>query len=693
MKVHSNIFKENIKTMGREIESKITYELNGETIELGSNDLNSITPSYEGNILKSVMKQLEIDSNVDIPVGTIINYQFGLKVDEQVHSGDITNIYEWLDFGNYVVKESEKQEDLRSYKIICYDKMLYSMKPYERLNEYSLTEDTDFVEGKEYYVKEDDEYSAYDGERTGDPSLLGLYEYNDAIYPLTIREYINKLCNHLDIVFANNEDEFANYDKVIEGELFLSSDGSSLEYTFRDVFDQLAEATASTICINKDDELEIRYINETNDTIDGEFLKNINVNFGEKYGPVNSIVLSRAAESDNIYLRDEESVELNGLCEIKIKENQIMNFNDRYDYLPAILEKLDGLEYYVNDFSSTGITYYDLCDAYNIEITEIDYETEEETTRTYRCIMLNDEINITQGLEESVHTELFEKGETDYSKADTTDRRINRAYLIVDKQNQTIEGLLSRQEENIEKIERLEATVEGLTNTLSTVGGTNMIKDSMGILNDGSWLDENDDKAQMQSINYPNSVGQSAIVVNDTLFKQEIKCKNGTYTLSFNYEKLTEFGNLTLTINGVEHTISHQDMEESTTQFLNTFEVTTNVINISFVGDLANTGYIYDLMLNEGVDRKEWEQNQDETTTDTVKIGRGVEVSSTSQNTISRMDADGFRIISNQNNQEVLYATDKGIVTRELTSTSDSNINGLMFIRTGNQVWITGVDG
>ena len=111
-----------------------------------------------------------------------------------------------------------------------------------------------------------------------------------------------------------------------------------------------------------DDELEIRYINDTEDTINEEYLKDVNVNFGEKYGPVNSIVLSRAGEADNVYLRDEESVTENGLCEIKIKENQIMNFNDRSDYLPDILEALDGLEYYLNDFSSTGITYFDLWD-------------------------------------------------------------------------------------------------------------------------------------------------------------------------------------------------------------------------------------------------------------------------------------------------------------------------------------------
>ena len=397
MKLHTNRFKDEVKNFGREIDSKIIYELDGETIELGGEELNSITPHYEGAILKSVMRQLDIDSNVDIPVGTVLNYQFGVKVD---------SAYEYINFGNYIVYQSEKQEDVGSYKITCYDKMLNTMVNYENLN----------IE-----------------------------------YPITIRSYIDALCQHLGLTFKDNSNVFANYDKEIQSELFLDTEGNDLGYTFRDVLDQLAEATASTICINEsDDELEIRYINDTEDTIDEEYLKDINVNFGKKYGPVNSIVLSRSAESDNVYLSDEESVEENGLTEIKIKDNQFMNSNDRSDYLPDILNKLDGLEYYLNDFSSTGITYYDLCDRYNVKIGE----------STYSCVMFNDEVNITQGLEENIHTDMPEETETDYTKSDKTDRRINQTYIIVDKQNGTINSLATQTTQLESRVNNNETTID-----------------------------------------------------------------------------------------------------------------------------------------------------------------------------------------------------------------------------------------
>ena len=394
MKTHTNNFKNEISMLGKQITSKITYG----NVELGEDELNSITPSFQSSILKSAMKQLEIDSNVDIPIGTEINYQFGLLVN---------NAYEYLDFGHYIVYSSERQEDLESYKIVAYDKMLYAMVDYEDIG---------------------------------------------ITYPITIRDYINAIATHLGLTFANASDEFANYDKEIEHELYLNADGESIGYTFRDVLDELAQVTASTICINDDDELEIRYITNTNDTIDEEYFNSINVNFGEKYGPVNSIVLARA-ESDKVYLKDDESIAQNGLCEIMINDNQIMNGDDRNTYLLDILTQLDGLEYYLNDYSSTGITYYDMCDRYNVSIGE----------NTYSCVMFNDEINVTQGLQELVYTDKPNESETDYKKADKEDRKVNQTRIEVDKHNQEISTLITYVGDRSDKQTSLTQDVDSLT--------------------------------------------------------------------------------------------------------------------------------------------------------------------------------------------------------------------------------------
>lgn len=398
MRIHTNDFKNKSKSMGKEIDNIITY---GSTTL--HDELYSISRHYEASILKSVMKQLDIESSVDIPLGTVLNYQYGVKVG---------NAYEYLNYGNYVVYKSEKQEDTGTYKITCLDKILYSMKDYEAMN---------------------------------------------ITYPITIRNYINAICNKLGLVFSNINDEFTNYNKEIQNELYLDSQGNSLGYTFRDVLDELAQVTASIICINEDtDELEVRYPNETNDIIDEEFLKDVNVKFGKVFGAVNVVTLSRSAGADNISY---PSTLPQNPCEIKIVDNQIMNWNDRDEYLFNIYNRLYGMNYYINDFSSVGVMYYDLYDKYNIQIGE----------QTYNCIMLNDEINITSGVEELIHTDMPETTETDYTKSDKTDRKINQTYLIVDKQNQVIESVVTNVNTQNNKISQITQTVDELNQKIQDI--------------------------------------------------------------------------------------------------------------------------------------------------------------------------------------------------------------------------------
>ena len=212
MKSHTSEFKEEIKTLGKQQSVRITYKENNVTKTLTDEDINSVTPNYEASLLKSVMKALELDSNISIPKNTEIKFEYGLLVN---------GAYEYLDYGNYIVaKEPEKQEDTLSYKITCYDKMLYSMKDYEHI---------------------------------------------DISYPCTIKQYLVALCNKIGLQFKDSD--FANANRQITNELFMTinEDGtySSMGYTYRDVLDQIAETTGGCICMTLDDKVEVRYINKT----------------------------------------------------------------------------------------------------------------------------------------------------------------------------------------------------------------------------------------------------------------------------------------------------------------------------------------------------------------------------------------------------------------------------------------------
>lgn len=398
MKKHSDDFKIEIKSLGRMQDIRITYSLNNQINIIDGENINSITPNYSASLLKSVMKGLDIDSSIKLQKGTEIKFEYGLLVN---------GIYEYLNYGNYIVYSCDKQEDTLSYNIKCYDKLLYSMNDYEKLN---------------------------------------------ITYPCTIKQYLVALCNKIGLEFKDSS--FANQNRQVTNDLFKEQG-----YTYRDVLDQIAEVAGGVICLTLDDKVEVRYINETNDTIDEEYINDTNVNFGEKYGPINSIVLARAGESDKIYKKDDTSISQNGLCELMISENQFMNFNDRADYLQELSDKLFGVWYYLNDFVSTGIMYYDLLDMYGVKIGET----------IYQCLMLNDEQDITQGLEENIYTYRPEASQTDYSKADKTDRKINQTTFIVNKQAQQMQGIISQIGDRSEKTTTITADIDGLNSKVSNI--------------------------------------------------------------------------------------------------------------------------------------------------------------------------------------------------------------------------------
>ena len=226
------------------------------------------------------------------------------------------------------------------------------------------------------------------------------------------------------------------------------------------------------------------------------------MNFGEKYGPVNTIILSRSADADNISLSNPVNLADDDKIAIRISDNQILNGNNRDDYIQGLLTKLYGLEYYINDFSSTGITYYELCDRYNVSIDGT----------TYSCIMLNDEINISQGLEENVHTDMLNEAKIDYTKTSKTDRAKTRAELIVDKVNGQVNALVSTTDDLENRVQTAEATLTSQGARLEVVG-TN--------------IDENGNITQLKRTNY--ELGANGFIIDDEKGYKAIRNTTGDY--------------------------------------------------------------------------------------------------------------------------------------------------------------------
>ena len=239
--------------------------------------------------------------------------------------------------------------------------------------------------------------------------------------------------------------------------------------------------------------------------------------------------------------------------------------------------------------------------------------------------------------------------------------------------------------ETKEKLESLVLDFNGLTNTMKTTSGNNLIRDSIGCFNDGSWEgDFNVDSTSETRIR--NMYGYGLLLKNGNL-KQSIQITNGTYTLSFIYKKLINLANVKVTVNGEEILLSNSDY----TEFKHTFTVTTNSIEIEFVSDTDNCCPVINLMLNKGDEKMEWTLNPNETWSDTVQIGRGIRISSSGTDVVFVANAD---IIGFMNKQGEYIATfdDEGLVANAAVIKNKATIVNLLIQDINDQTVINRIN-
>lgn len=417
-------FKEAIQEYGKEITA--SFVCGGVTYS--DENIISMNPHYEGSLLRSVMKCLDIEikplsiGDASAVVGIAVAGEAVAGMSDLVDSSIILapkfgvkapddTDYSYIEYGTHIVKEKKVDEEQDTVLLECYDLMLLSMVPYDLHMEYP----EEPTEGK--------------------PAI-------------TVKTLLDAICDRLG--WAKRYTTFVNSDVVIEEEKYDAS------YTFRDVLDEIAQVAAGMIAF-VGDELDVIYPTNSGETIDSSNLKTLKI--GEVYGPVNSIVLSRSPQEDNIYRQDAESITTYGRTEIRIENNQIID-SHREDFIDGIFNALLGLRYEMYELESFGIGYLNLGDFFTIQTPYGENHT---------ALMLCDDFKITQGLSETSRLEAPESTETDYAAASETDRVLNKTILKVDKQAQEITALVT-------KTGNVETSVDGLTAKVTNL--TSIVMDS-----------------------------------------------------------------------------------------------------------------------------------------------------------------------------------------------------------------------
>lgn len=602
----SNDFKTAMKQPVKELDAYIKVDENEQL--KSADDLISFKVSCDTGLCKTAMRKLEAsflgEHNL---VGKWVHVGFGVKL----QNGD----FEYLDYGSFLITEITTVKDTGVTSIIGYDKMISAMTQYSKV---------------------------------------------EITYPISLIEYTRWLCSRCGLVLAN--ESFVHDDWQITQELWENIDG----ITYRDILVQIAQVTASTCIIGNDDKVYFKSITNTNEELTYDNMKKLKLE--PLYGEINSVVLSRTPQEDNIYMQDEESIEENGLTEFKIENNEIID-KDRDSAMTDIYNALHGIKYYPFEITTEGLGWYEIADNFDII---------NDTNDTYNTTLFNFSIQIDGGIKEILKTTAATKTQTQYQYATTIGKRVKNTEILVNKQDQYIQSLVSDvyDEDGIvhENFTQIYQDINNIVNSVQNTGGSNLLLNSVMFAydengNPNSWeISESGSlfiNSSAEAMNNGSISGHVFTLSNKTV-KQKVSVKIDSddipldqktyYTFSTKIKKdITGTCYIKLYNSNEEHII---ELSEGESSFYGDYEIKgllpkDNYYIIEFYGSEDSNATFTDNMFALGEYRSQWTQANGEI-----------------MNTQVNISLDGIVVKSS------IYAGDYTIVS-PLEFAGYSNINGV----------------
>lgn len=299
-----------LETLGKQV--AWSFSCNG--VSYTARDVASASPSFDGDILRSVMRELTLDLD-GVPTSRFEKGQAiqNLTLSVTANNSTVTKTYE-----TFYIKEITENKENGGTILECYDILMNTMVPFDG----SIT-----TTGK------------------------------------TVKQLLDAICTKFSIT--------KGYTSFTNGSVELESERYNENFTYRDVLDDIAAASGGTICI-KGGKLCVLYPTESNITLDTSNMKKLEI--GEMFGPVNALVLARTPQEDDIYRRDDLSILANGLYEIKIENCQLID-EQRDDFIDGIWSRVHNFGYRQYTLESFGIGDLDICDIFTISVDNEEYET------------------------------------------------------------------------------------------------------------------------------------------------------------------------------------------------------------------------------------------------------------------------------------------------------------------------------
>ena len=547
------------------------------------------------------------------------------------------------------------------------------------IGHYIVTEVTDNDTEEEVSV------TAFDnGLKFAIPYVSGLdYASNE----VTLFDVLEECCQNCGVELVN--ESITNGDFIVENNQFLNDE------TYGDVICAVTQTSGDFATITNEGKLQLLLYTDTNEIIEDY----VELEDKRDTHPITCLRIGTSqVEGQGAEIKDDELIEEYGENWLVINDNPFTyTLEKREQIKTAIFNKVKGFGYSAFTSKYSFKPYLTLGD-------KIQFRN--KSGELVNSIILRIETkfdDITLSAPSIINATIeYQNPNTAYDIAKRAeviaDQNTAQVEIITNKTSQ-LEDTMNNNFYSKSTIDQIIVNTEtGVTNTFSEAGGNNILR------NTGLWFQNSptsNDKYEFWSgdakkIINDKAVNSTSIILQNGEFSQEQNVPNGYYSVSFYYRKLNVFATASVKINDVEYPLESMEYEqfysgkkdENGEYIVPPIEVTSRHFKIEFLCDINDGFEIYDLMVNKGSVKLAYSQNENEVTTDTVNISKGITITSSNMETKFKADADGIRI-TKLNNEVVSYFTEKGLETKEAVIEDEANICKTIVIDVGNQTWFT----
>ena len=467
----------------------------------------------DGNIFGTAIArtlEFEIENIVDLEEKEF-EYLTGIKTENGI---------EWIDLGTFITQEADPNDTTGITKVTAMD----------------------------YMLKSNIEYVS---------------ELNYSSGAVTMLQVLQEACQKAGITLATTD--FANASFIVDSNQF--SEGSLI----RQVFQAVAQMSGTFAKIRYDNKLylitpkrnglKVKDVHKmkVKDLNKLPVNKLVSCNNKIKMNDYSELILQRNThpinlvslgmsdvEGENVVKRDEESIAEDGENSLVINDNPFAYTEEkRKQLITALFNTVKGFEYTSFEITGQAKPYQETGD----EIVVIN----KDGTFSY-SFLFRFNYKSPNGLESEMSAPSIIKATVAYQNVESAEQIAKRTELRVDKQEQTITGIIEQQTEQGQKLTEVEQTIDGITQTVSSVE---------------TKVEQVEDKAE-QAQSTADSATQKAETAQDTADTAQTSANNAQSTADGAVNQITttnqKVSQIEQTVSGITQSVSEVEEKVETVE-------------------------------------------------------------------------------------------------------------------------------